>query len=198
MRQTVQHCSFPKIKSYFFRMHYRQWYKSLNTWLFWNKFCMSRFFLCFIFPIFLVYYYLPSKLCMGSRGELPIVMIWKATPTGILIHQGPQGGFCSRCHKESWQPLCGRPNLQCQCLGKTGRGGVISLLHPGSPPSLTTPSLLYPLTTHSGIKYYVKQNVILPHSKFFKEFLFWNCTAFSIFSPHCDAMAHRPSSTHLT
>ena len=79
-----------------------------------------------------------------------------------------------------------------------GRCGVISLLHPGSPPSLTTPSLLYPLTTHSGIKYYVKQNVILPHSKFFKVFLFWNCTAFSIFSPHCDAMAHRPSSTHLT
>ena len=79
-----------------------------------------------------------------------------------------------------------------------GRCGVISLLHPVSPPSLTTPSLLYPLTTHSGIKYYVKQNVILPHSKFFKVVFFSNCTAFSIFSPHCDAMAHRPSSTHLT
>ena len=59
-----------------------------------------------------------------------------------------------------------------------GRCGVISLLHPVSPPSLTTPSLLYPLTTHSGIKYYVKQNVTLSHSKFSKCFFFLKLLCF--------------------
>ena len=47
-----------------------------------------------------------------TQEKLPFVMIWKATPTGILIHQKPQGRFCSRCHKESWQPRHGGPNLR--------------------------------------------------------------------------------------
>ena len=133
---------------------------------------MIKLFSCVLhFPhFFLVYYYLPSELCMGRTSYCYDL---KSDPYRNSHSPRTTGGFLFTVSQRELTTSVREAKLTVPVSGQNrGRCGVISLLHPVSPPSLTTPSLLYPLTTHSGIKYYVKQNVILPHSKFFKVFLF--------------------------